>query len=335
MSETPKIAHIFPGQGSQNIGMGRDLYDSYSSAREVFNEADATLGFPLSRLCFEGPEAELTRTDNVQPAILVTSIACLRAAQQASNKDLPSPSFVAGHSLGEYTALVAANVLSLSDAARLVRERGKLMYKAGEKHHGSMLAIIGLERAAVEEVCLQSDTEISNVNCPGQIVISGAVDALTEAGNLAKTKGAHRVIPLRVSGAFHSSLMEPIIDEFSKAISNFTFHPPSIPIIANVTARPLTKVNSIKEELLHQLRRCIQWQPSIEYMVQNGVTSFYEIGPGRVLSGLIKRINSEAQVFNISGIENITQLPHVPRQIRSGKDEGHPLNPLPLREREE
>ena len=308
MSETPKIAYVFPGQGSQGIGMGWDLYDSYAAAREVFDEADATLGFPLSHLCFEGPEEELTRTDNVQPAILATSIACLRAAQQASDEDLPSPSFVAGHSLGEYTALVAADVLSLSDAVRLVRERGRLMHKAGEKNQGSMLAIIGLEKSAVEDVCLQSGAEISNINCPGQIVISGAVNALSLASKLAKLKNARRVIPLKVSGAFHSSLMEPIIDEFSDAISDFVFRPPAIPIIANVTARPLTDVNSIREELLYQLRRCIQWQPSVEYMVQDGVNSFYEIGPGRVLSGLIKRINSEVQTFSISGVENITQL---------------------------
>jgi [acyl-carrier-protein] S-malonyltransferase len=308
MSETPKMAYVFPGQGSQDIGMGWDLYDSYAAAREVFDEADATLGFPLSHLCFEGPEAELTRTDNVQPAILATSIACLRAAQQASDEDLPSPSFVAGHSLGEYTALVAANVVSLSDAVRLVRERGRLMHKAGEKNQGSMLAIIGLEKSAVEDVCLQSGTEISNINCPGQIVISGAVDALSLASKLAKLKNARRVIPLKVSGAFHSSLMGSIIDEFSDAISDFVFRPPAIPIIANVTARPLPDVNSIREELLYQLRRCIQWQPSVEYMVQDGVNSFYEIGPGRVLSGLIKRINSEVQTFSISGVENITQL---------------------------
>jgi len=221
---------------------------------------------------------------------------------------LPSPSFVAGHSLGEYTALVAADVLSLSDAVRLVRERGRLMHKAGEKNQGSMLAIIGLEKSAVEDVCLQSGAEISNINCPGQIVISGAVNALSLASKLAKLKNARRVIPLKVSGAFHSSLMEPIIDEFSDAISDFVFRPPAIPIIANVTARPLTDVNSIREELLYQLRRCIQWQPSVEYMVQDGVNSFYEIGPGRVLSGLIKRINSEVQTFSISGVENITQL---------------------------
>jgi len=308
MAEISKTAYVFPGQGSQGVGMGSDLYRRYSTAREVFDEADATLGFPLSCLCFDGPEEELTRTDNVQPAILVTSIACLRAAQQASNKGLPTPYFVAGHSLGEYTALVAANILSLGDAVRLVRERGRLMYKVGQKNAGGMLAIIGLDIDTAEDVCLRSESIISNINCPGQIIISGATDALANASKLARMKGARRLIPLKVSGAFHSPLMEPIIAEFDEVISNFMFHPPAIPLIANVTAQPLTNVDAIKEELLKQLRHCIQWQLSIEYMTRNGVTSFYEIGPGRVLSGLIKRIDPRAQTSNISGIEDVTQL---------------------------
>jgi [acyl-carrier-protein] S-malonyltransferase len=312
MAELSKAAYVFPGQGSQNIGMGLDLYNSYSSAKEVFDEADATLGFPLSLLCFEGPEEQLTKTNNVQPAILVASIACLKAAEEASHNDLPSPTFVAGHSLGEYTALVAANVLSISDAVSLVRERGRLMYEAGLKNPGGMLAIIGPDEEAIKDICFHSKTEISNVNCPGQIVISGAIDALAEANNLARMKGA-RPIPLKVSGAFHSALMEPIMAEFAEVISGTVFHPPTIPIIANVTAQPLADVNSIKEELLKQLRSCIQWQSSIEYMVYNGVTTYYEIGPGRVLSGLIKRINSELRTFNISGIENIAQL--INRQV--------------------
>ena len=308
MAEISKIAYVFPGQGSQSVGMGVDLYSRYSAAREVFDEADATLGFPLSRLCFEGPEKELTKTDNAQPAILVTSIACLRAAQQASNKDSSPSSFVAGHSLGEYTALVATKVLNLGDAVRLVRERGRLMNEAGQKVPGSMLAIIGLDIDTVEDICLHSKSTISNINCPGQIIISGTTDALAEASKLARIKGARRLIPLKVSAAFHSPLMEPIMAEFSQVISNFTFHPPVIPLIANVTAEPLTDVASIKKELLKQLRHCIKWQPSIEYMTRNGVTSFYEIGPGRVLSGLIKRIDPGVQTFNISGIENVTQL---------------------------
>jgi [acyl-carrier-protein] S-malonyltransferase len=308
MSETHKVAYVFPGQGSQKVGMGWDIYDSYISAREAFDEADAALGFPLSHLCFEGPEGELTKTSNVQPAVLVTSIACLKAIQQASNNDLPSPSFIAGHSLGEYTALVAADVLSLAGAVRLVRERGRLMYEAGQKNPGGMLAIMGLDTEAVEDICSHSKTEISNINCPGQIVISGPIDALAEASKLAKMKGARHPIPLKVSGAFHSALIEPVMDEFSEVISSFVFHTPKIPIIANITAEPMVNVESIKEELLQQLRHCIQWQDSIEYIVGEGVNTFYEIGPGKVLSGLIKRINAQTKTINISGIEDITQL---------------------------
>lgn len=308
MAELSKVAYVFPGQGSQSTGMGLDLYNSYPSAKEVFDEADASLGFSLSRLCFEGPEEELTKTHNVQPAILVVSIACLKALQKASRGDFPSPAFVAGHSLGEYTALVAAGVLGLADAVLLVRERGRLMYEAGLKNPGSMLAVIGLDEETIKDVSVHSGTEISNVNCPGQIVISGAAQALAEANKLAKTRGARALIPLKVSGAFHSALMEPVIAEFSKIVSNVKFRPPVIPVISNVTARPVTDVDSVKKELVKQLRNCIQWQGSVEYMMHSGVTTFYEIGPGRVLSGLIRRINSELQTFNISEIEDIAQL---------------------------
>jgi [acyl-carrier-protein] S-malonyltransferase len=288
--------------------MGLGLYNSYPTAKEVFCMADASLGFPLSRLCFEGPEEELTKTHNVQPAILVVSIACLKALQEARRGDLPSPAFVAGHSLGEYTALVAAGALGLADAVLLVRERGRLMYEAGLKNPGSMLAVIGLDKGPVEDICLQSGTEISNLNCPGQIVISGTAEALAEANKLAKTRGARTLIPLKVSGAFHSALMEPVIAEFSKIVSSVRFQPPTVPVISNVTARPLTDVDSIQQELVKQLRNCIQWQGSVEYMMHSGVTTFYEIGPGRVLTGLIRRINAELQTFNISGIEDIAQL---------------------------
>jgi len=308
MAELSKAAYVFPGQGSQSTGMGLDLYNSYPAAKEVFDEADASLGFSLSHLCFEGPEEELTKTHNVQPAILVVSIACLKALEEAAIANFPSPTFVAGHSLGEYTALVAAGVLGLADAVLLVRERGRLMYEAGLKNPGSMLAVIGLDEEAVKDVCLQSGTEISNINCPGQIVISGAAQALAEANKLAKTRGARALLPLKVSGAFHSALMEPVIAEFSKIVSNVRFRPPVIPVISNVTARPLPDVDSIKKELVKQLRNCIQWQGSVEYMMHSGVTAFYEVGPGRVLSGLIRRINSELQIFNISGTEDIAQL---------------------------
>jgi [acyl-carrier-protein] S-malonyltransferase len=205
---------------------------------------------------------------------------------------------------------VAAGALGLADAVVLVRERGRLMYEAGLRNPGSMLAIIGLDEETVKDVCLQSGTEISNINCPGQIVISGATQALAEANKVAKTRGARALIPLKVSGAFHSALMEPVIAEFSKIISKVRFRPPTIPLISNVMARPLTDADLIEKELVKQLRNCIQWQGSVEYMMHSGVAAFYEIGPGRVLSGLIRRINSELQVFNIAGIEDIAQLAH-------------------------
>jgi [acyl-carrier-protein] S-malonyltransferase len=308
MAELPRVAYVFPGQGSQSTGMGLDLCNSHPPAREVFDEADASLGFSLSRLCFEGPEEELTKTHNVQPAILAVSIACLRALQAAGRGSLPPPGFVAGHSLGEYTALVAAGALGLAEAVLLVRERGRLMYEAGLRNPGSMLAVIGLDEETVKDICLQSGTEISNINCPGQIVISGAVQALAEANKSAKSRGARVLIPLKVSGAFHSALMEPVVAEFSRIVSDVRLRPPSVPVISNVNARPLTDVDSIREELVKQLRNCIRWQASVEYMMHSGVTSFYEIGAGRVLTGLIRRIGSELQVFNISGTEDIAQL---------------------------
>ena len=307
MVEASTVAYVFPGQGSQSAGMGRDLHESYRSAREVFAEADACLGFPLSRLCFDGPDEELTKTHNVQPAILVTSIACLTALKEACIADFPSPAFVAGHSLGEYAALVAAGAMRLADAVLLVRERGRLMYEAGLASPGSMLAIIGLDEKAVRDISLLSGAEISNMNCPGQIVLSGAGQALAEADRLVRERSA-RTIPLRVSGAFHSALMEPVIAEFGRIVSSVRLQPPAIPVISNVAAQPLTDTDSIREELVKQLRSCIQWQGSVEYMAQRGVTTFYEIGPGKVLAGLIRRINSGFRTINVSGRDDIARL---------------------------
>ncbi len=307
MATDPGIAYVFPGQGSQKVGMGVDLYECYSSAKEAFDQADDALKFPLSRLCFNGPEEELTKTVNVQPAILVTSIACLRAMKESNPQWSTVPQFVAGHSLGEYTSLVAAGVLTLPEAVMLVRERGRLMYQAGLQFPGGMMAILGLDDRTVSGICAESRTEMSNVNCPGQIVISGSVDALEGARKLARGKGA-RVIPLKVSGAFHSSLMEPIVAEFRNVLSNFSFLSPRIPIVANTSATVLKDVSAIKEELSTQLRYCIQWQRSIEYMQRKGVNTFYEIGQGKVLSGLIKRISPEVNTINISGREDVIEF---------------------------
>jgi [acyl-carrier-protein] S-malonyltransferase len=215
---------------------------------------------------------------------------------------------MAGHSLGEYTALIPAGVLPLADTLRLVRERGRLMYEAGLKTPGSMMAVIAFDRTPLMEVCAEAGVEISNINAPGQLVISGAVDRLHRAEELAKQRGARRLIPLNVSGAFHSTLMDPVIDEFNRVLGSFDFKTPRIPIVSNVTGLPLTSGRQFREELLSQLRRCIQWQASVEYMTRQGVTTYYEIGPGTVLSGLIKRISPDAQTINISGVEDIAAL---------------------------
>ena len=302
----PKIAHVFPGQGSQSVGMGYKLYQSSPKAKEVFQEADEALQFSLSRLCFEGPEDELRQTINAQPAIMTVSVACLRAASEVNHT--VSPAFVAGHSLGEYTALVAANVLGFTDAIRLVRERGRLMQKAGEIKPGGMAAIIGLDEAVLREICHESGAEIANFNCSVQIVISGSKETLARAMELAKARDARRVILLQVSGAFHSTLMQPTIEGLSAAISQINFRTPEIPIVVNSTGQPVTTTEGVKEELLRQLCNCVQWQPSVEYMVEEGVSTFIEIGPGQVLSGLIKRISNKVQVLNMSDPESIKAL---------------------------
>jgi len=302
----PKIAHVFPGQGSQSVGMGYKLCQSSPKAKEVFQEADEALRFSISRLCFEGPEDELRQTINAQPAIMTVSIACLRAASEVNHT--VSPSFVAGHSLGEYTALVAANVLGFADAIRLVRERGRLMQKAGEIKPGGMAAVIGLDEAILREICRESGAEIANFNCSLQIVISGSKEALARAMELAKARDARRVILLQVSGAFHSTLMQPTIEGLSAAISQINFRTPEVPIVVNSTAQPVTTAEGVKEELLRQLCNCVQWQPSVEYMVEEGVSTFIEIGPGQVLSGLIKRISNKVQVLNMSDPESIKAL---------------------------
>lgn len=309
VAEAAKVAYVFPGQGAQYVGMGRDLYDSYDSARAVFKQADEALGFPLSQLCFNGPDNELRQTVNAQPAIVTVSLALLSTIRNsADSKSLPAPAFVAGHSLGEYTALAAAGVFDFATAIYLTHQRGRLMHQAGLENPGGMAAVIGLDEASLADICNQSDTRIVNFNCPGQLVISGDMDSLRKAIELAEAKGAHRVMPLQVSGAFHTHYMQPAADSLAEIIDNIHFNTPQISILANTTASEITTADMVKEELLNQLCNSVQWQRSIEYMIDNGVTTFIEIGPGRVLSGLIKRINRDVKAINIGDVEAIKNI---------------------------
>lgn len=307
-------AFLFPGQGSQTVGMGRDLVDNYEVAAQTFAEADDLLGFSLSRLCFEGPEAELTDTINVQPALLTVSIALLRAIASEFGNSPPEvasgSSFVAGHSLGEYTALVAAGSLSFADGLRLVRERGRLMKAAGERQPGLMAAILGLDEAQVAEICAEARqtggiVQVANDNCPGQIVISGDRQGMEAAMEAARTAGAKRVMPLAVSIASHSPLMAPVADELRQAIEATPLQAPVVPLIANTTAQPLTTVEDIRAELAAQLTGSVRWTASMQALLAAGVTKFIEVGPGDVLSGLMRRIDRATERVTINSAAGV------------------------------
>ncbi len=301
-------ALLFAGQGAQYIGMGKDLYAAFPESKTVFDKADKVLGFSLSSLCFEGPQQELTKTQNCQPAILVTSIAAWEAFKSVRSSELGIGSYAAGLSLGEYSALVAAGAISLEEAAYLVRKRGEFMEEEALKSPGSMASIIGLDLTIIKNICRETKVEIANLNCPGQIVVSGGVKEIEEASKLAEEQGAKRVILLEVSGAFHSSFMRQAALKLAGELEKVKINTPQIPIVSNVTARPVTKPEEIRVNLIKQMTASVLWEDSMRFILSQGVAQFFEFGPGKVLKGLLRRINETAQVANIEKKEDVLNL---------------------------
>jgi [acyl-carrier-protein] S-malonyltransferase len=298
-----RVAIVFPGQGSQFVGMGRALVETSAAAGRVFEQADAALGIPLTTLAFEGPAGELEDTINAQPAILTTSIAALVAIEEqaAALGRRVEPVVVAGHSLGEFTALVAAGSLEFEEALRLVRERGRLMKEAGQERPGGMAAVLGLDDAVLDAVVAEASSEgivvVANANCPGQTVISGEVGALTRAIELAKERGAKRVARLAISIASHSPLMTRAAAQLTELIDRVPFRAPRVPIVGNVSGRAITTVEEIRQELAHHVERPVNWTRSVQEMVALGATTFVEVGPGQALTGLIKRIDRNVRTL--------------------------------------
>lgn len=303
-----KTAFIFPGQGSQTVGMGKDLYEQYESAKKVYETADNALGYKISDICFNGPDEVLKQTKNTQPAILATSLACLEVLKSELNI---IPAATAGHSLGEYGALYTAGVLTMDEAIKITGKRAELMNEAAENTCGSMAAVLGLSEDTINEGLseLQKEGKISvaNYNCPGQTVITGEKELIQKSVELLKSKGAKRVIELAVSGAFHSELMKEAADKFADFVKNTEFKNVTIPVFENTDAKSVTDGNDIKQRVSKQIYSPVHWTETIQNMINEGITTFIEIGPGKVLAGLNKKISSEITTYNVYDINSLKE----------------------------
>ncbi|MFC1462492.1 ACP S-malonyltransferase [Verrucomicrobiota bacterium] len=300
MAET---ALIFAGQGAQSVGMGRDLAEQYPECRELFTRADEVLGYSLSGICFEGPDEELTKSNHCQPAIFVTSVACYTALK----REMPdlAPKGMAGLSLGEWSALHVAGALSFDDALRVLEARGRFMQEACEEREGGMVSVIGLSADKLEEICKEAGVEISNLNSAEQTVLSGEKQGIEKAEQLAKDAGAKRAIVLKVAGAFHSSLMSGAAERLEAVLADIEMNEPELPVLSNVTGEPHGAGDAIKREMLRQVNSSVRWLSCVEWFRGQGVAEYIECGPGKVLSGLARRIDRDATTRNVQDVETL------------------------------
>jgi [acyl-carrier-protein] S-malonyltransferase len=300
-----KTALLFAGQGAQVVGMGKDFAEQSAMAKVLFARANEVLGYDLANICFNGPEAELTKTENAQPGIFLVSW----VAFQMLKEKIPTVTFqaTAGLSLGEFTALAAAGVMSFEDGLKIVRLRGRFMQEACEATQGTMAAVIGLDETATRAVCAEAGAEVANLNCPGQIVISGETTAVNKACELAKARGAKRALPLSVAGAYHSKLMTSAQGKLRTVLSEVPLHLPAVPVISNVTAKPHATAGEIAARLVEQVTSSVRWEESIRYLLGQGFTRFIELGPGTALSGFMKRIDKNAQMLNVADLPSLQE----------------------------
>ncbi len=307
-----KTAFLFPGQGAQHVGMGKDICEAFDSASDLFDRAEAATGLPIKVLCFEGPEDKLNSTDIAQPAIFTVSAAMLQVMKDTVGEDAICPEYMGGLSLGEYTALYAAGAMDFETGVKLVARRGELMQKAATSVPSSMVSIIGLDEPKAQELCDAARGDgiltCANFNCPGQIVVTGTIDACKQVEEMAEQFGAKAAIPIKVAGAFHSEIMIPAAEELGKTFDEITLKDPGVCVVSNVDAQPYSGAGEIKDKLLAQLTCSVRWQQCMEYLLAQGVEKFYEIGPGKVLAGLMRRVHRRADFTSVNSCEVIEKI---------------------------